>query len=284
MRYIVFGDTGGHFQQLYRGLLKAGMTEELYLPENTIIIHCGDLVHKGPQSKEILEMIEKIRIINPGQWIQIMGNHEAQYLGGVYFRKIGLLNEFSQSILERWYNDGFLKFTYAIPAGAIIKTSNKEYVLEDPLVFSHAGISFPFWEKFLRNYEVEEYNNVISSLSLEDIHKPGLMMGIECDISSPTGTIWSHGIHESWFLWNKINSTTFNQAVGHIFPYLFHNFQEFFPGTDVEFQNVAEIHENELVTIAPFNDKKNSWMLFMDPGYENEAHNEVQPFVEIVTE
>ena len=100
MEYIVFGDTGGHFTQLYNGLIDIGMTQDYVLPKNTTIVHCGDLVHKGPASMEILHMIDEVKEKNPDQWVQIIGNHEAQYLGGIVFKHVGVLDEEGTGILE----------------------------------------------------------------------------------------------------------------------------------------------------------------------------------------
>lgn len=281
MRYVVFGDTGGHFIQLKNGLLKSGMNDNYILPNDMTVIHCGDLMHKGPQSDEIIFMIDKIRKKNPGQWIQIMGNHEAQYLGGYYFRDNGLLSPEAAKIVIKWNLERFINFVYIIPEESIVKTETKEYFLNDPLIFSHAGLSYPFWKNYLKKYNYQDYNFALENTTLITVHKPGKMLGRNYNINSLTGPIWSHGIDEVWALWKKKNNARFNQIVGHIFPYHFNDIQNFFPGTDEKFINVAELHEKEHLTAAPLNKFYDKWMFFMDPGYMNDAHNDSQPYLEI---
>lgn len=277
MDYIVFGDTGGHFTQLYNGLIDIGMTQDYVLPKNTTIVHCGDLVHKGPASMEILHMIDEVKEKNPDQWVQIIGNHEAQYLGGIVFKHVGVLDEEGTGILKRWDIEGFLKFTYTIPATALITTESDTYRTDKPIVVSHSGISRPFWDKFLAIYDPSSYNEIIRGLNPEDKYMYGFMVeGTEYDPFKPTGTTWSHGIHESWLQWDEHQDITFNQIVGHIYPYNF-NEKSFFEGTEEEFINVSHLHEKEHLTIAPILHDKSAWMVFTDPGYMRTAHHDTQP-------
>lgn len=307
-KYIVFGDTGGHFRQLHKALLEIGMTEDYFLPKDIHIIHLGDLVHKGLYSSDILRMIDEVRSLNPGQWTQMIGNHEAQYLGGyVFWEK--RVDEPGRKILTKWYNEGFLKFVHVIsPLNnnnnnvnvqnnsrnvLTMKTLNKDYSTNKPIVFSHAGISFPFWEDYLMNYYVKDFDKVVEDLNFQQIHQPGIMLGEKFDAYSPVGPVWAHGVDEVWLLWKAIINQIpvqahFNQIVGHIAPYMYER-KMFYPGTHENFKKVAELNENEHLTIAPLNEDKNNknnntWMGFMDPGYSKNAGTEVQPYSTIVHE
>lgn len=283
MRYVVFGDTGGHFQQLKNGLIKAGMSEDYVLPKDTTIIHCGDLVNKGPHSNELVFMVEEIRLKNPNRWIQIMGNHEAQYLGGYHFTDNNTLDSTGSTILRKWNMQNFIHLIYCIPEHAKVVTSQEEYYLKKPTILSHAGLSYPFWKMYLKKYKMKDYNDILNNTPIFTVHKPGIMLGEYYNIKSPTGPIWAHGIHEVWTLWQQKNKAKFNQFVGHIFPYQFDEINNFFEGTTEEFINVAQLHYEESITTAPLNKNKDTWMFYMDPGYSNASYHDTQPFVEIFT-
>lgn len=272
MKYIVFGDTGGHYRQLYAALREIGMTEDYVLPDDIHIIHLGDLVHKGLYSTDILRMIDEIRILNDGQWTQMIGNHEAQYLGGHNFWS-KRIDAKGVSIIQEWYRDGFLKFIHTINTfNAEIITQKKKYKLDAPVFFSHAGISKPFFD--LKNHTGET--------TLRDLYKPGLMLGEQFDPNSPVGPVWAHGIYEVWALWRQFDNIEFNQIVGHISPYQFGR-KAFYPGTLDVFKEEAVLHESERMTMAPLNMNETKWMVFTDPGYSKYAPAGAQPYLTLIT-
>lgn len=47
-----------------------------------MICQVGDLIHKGPDSSAVVALVDQIIDSNPGRWVQLLGNHEAQYLSG----------------------------------------------------------------------------------------------------------------------------------------------------------------------------------------------------------
>lgn len=283
MRYIIFGDTGGHYQQLYNSLREIGMTEDYTLPQDIRVIHLGDLIHKGLYSVQILRMIDNIRWTNPGQWIQIIGNHEAQYLGGYQFWNKRITQD-GVRILTEWYEQGFLTFTHTIDASLnyplTAKTELEDYLLTSPVVFSHAGISLPFWANNFNNIKPENFQKNIEEMPLFNVHKPGIMLGEEFNIKSPVGPIWAHGINEVWIMWREFDNSPFNQIVGHIAPFIFEK-DSYYPGTLEVFKKVSTLHKKERIVISPLNMDKNKWMFFMDPGYNKVAYTGNQPYIEI---
>lgn len=276
MKYFVFGDTGGHFNQLFNSLVEIGLTDDYKLPSDVHIIHMGDLVHKGLYSHDILTTVDQIRQKNPGQWTQMIGNHEAQYLGGHVFWNPSL-DVHDQAILHQWFSDGFLNFIHALdkPLTTTLKNGDK-YELTDPTIFSHAGVSFPFWNTFLKSTSLNDYNDVAASLNADDLHKAGYMLQEEFNMENPTGPMWSHGIHEVWLKWVSEFASPFNQFVGHINPYMFER-GIFFPGTVDVFKSHAKIYESDRITVAPLGE--NPLMFFMAPGYSKVAYGNFQPYV-----
>lgn len=271
MKYIIFGDTGGHYRQLRDALCEIGMTDNYILPDDIHVVHLGDLVHKGLYSTEILKMIDEIRILNYGRWTQLIGNHEAQYLGGqVFWSK--RIDDKGVSLLQEWYQDKFLNFIHTIETfDATIITADRKYHLDAPIVFSHAGLSMPF-------FNLKNNGKVV----LRDIHKAGLMVGESFNPYAPVGPLWAHGVHEVWALWREFNNIEFNQVVGHISPYQFGQ-KAFYPGTMGVFKEEAILHEHERMTMAPLNMEGTKWMAFMDPGYSKYAPAGPQPYLTIET-
>lgn len=279
MKYVVFGDTGGHFKQLFNGLKNIGMSDDYFLPKDITIIHCGDLVHKGPDSEYIVQLVNTIKQKNPGQWVQIIGNHEAQYLGGIVFRQVGLLGPESEGIINEWYEEGFLRFTYVIPQGHTIHTVRASYASSTPILVSHAGVSYPFYDAYLKNKNVKDYNSVLRQMDIPLVHRAGLMMGEVYDAQAPIGPVWAHGIHENWVLWEQQDTIPFSQIIGHINPYVFNGTNAFFPGTPEYFTQVADIHPQESVTVAPLREDFSSWILYTDPGYDSSSYHHTQPTI-----
>src|SRR5215470_18849911 len=101
-RVAVIGDVGGHADQLREALARLGTDGDEprlpggaqaepgfggaehppRLPEGLTVIQVGDLVDRGPDSTGVLDLVGRYLEEQPDQWIQLAGNHEAQYLPG----------------------------------------------------------------------------------------------------------------------------------------------------------------------------------------------------------
>lgn len=81
--YVILPDVGAHLEVFNNMLEKAGVNlATLVIPEGLTIIQLGDLVHKGVQPLECLCLAYNMKQKNGDKYIQILGNHEAHYLGG----------------------------------------------------------------------------------------------------------------------------------------------------------------------------------------------------------
>lgn len=88
----VLGDVSGHlgvFVDALRSLgvdLDDGPAPRLRRwPDDLYVVQVGDLVHKGPQSVECAALGLNLATQLPGRYVQLVGNHEGQYLGGPSF-------------------------------------------------------------------------------------------------------------------------------------------------------------------------------------------------------
>ena len=106
-RFAVIGDVGGHLDELRRELRRLGADRSTgSLPNDLVVIQVGDLVHRGPDSAGVIALVDRYLHTQPGQWIQIVGNHEAQYLADPTFAWPERLDDESGRVLRGWWSDG----------------------------------------------------------------------------------------------------------------------------------------------------------------------------------
>lgn len=279
MRVHIFGDTGGQLPALHAGLTRAKM-EENVLPEDTTILHLGDLVHRGPYSSLAVSTVDKIMQLNPGRWIQIMGNHEAMHLGHTKFFKCNCDAEAIET-LQRWYRDGTL-----VPAAALTNIAprrwtngnrplHQEEAVSDILAV-HGGLTRNFWIDKLNSPEnAVETARAINELPQRTLFKSGIVLdGYPADHRA--GPIWAAAaeeVHPSW----AGTTPPFSQAVGHTTPFSFWT-NSWRTGLAKGFRKVAKGVPSENRSVAFF--EESEALLMMDPGFGKERE-EFQPFLTV---
>ncbi len=133
-RVAVIGDVGGHGQALREELVRLGADPDTgTLPADLTVIQVGDLVHRGPDSAGVVGLVDHFLARRPDQWIQLVGNHEAQYLRDPAFAWGERLDTGTVATLRRWWGEGRLRVAAAI-------TGDRE----DYLV-THAGLTAALW-------------------------------------------------------------------------------------------------------------------------------------------
>lgn len=146
-RVAVIGDVGGHLEELRAELLRLGADPtSRRLPPDLIVVQVGDLVHRGPDSVGVLELVDGYLEAQPDQWIQLVGNHEAQYLRRPAFDWPERLDDQAAATLTRWWVDGRMLAAVAIrsPNSSPINTGREEQFL-----ITHAGLTSGFWRSVL---------------------------------------------------------------------------------------------------------------------------------------
>lgn len=136
-RVVVIGDVGGHPGQLRRALSHVGARgEQLELPDDVIVVQVGDLVDRGPDSGGVLRLVGGYLDHQPGQWVQLVGNHEGQYLpGGTPFWPDPLSPADAQ-LLASWWEHGMMS------VAAAVRTAEGE-----DLLVTHAGLTLGCWQE-----------------------------------------------------------------------------------------------------------------------------------------
>ncbi|MEV4539277.1 metallophosphoesterase [Asanoa sp. NPDC049518] len=127
-KIVIVGDVGGCVDQLIEVI--GPIVED----PGTLVIQVGDLIDRGPDSSAVLAFVQQRLDAGPGRWIQLIGNHESQYLGGEPFWPQQLTPSDAE-LLRAWWMKEWVRV-----AAAVRTTEGEE------LLVTHAGLSAQAWE------------------------------------------------------------------------------------------------------------------------------------------
>lgn len=137
-RVAVIGDVAGHLDELVGELGRLGADPSTgALPADLVVIQVGDLVHRGPDSAGVVALVDRYLTEQPEQWLQLVGNHEAQYLREPAFDWPEQLPDEAAATLNRWWDAGQLRV-----AAALVTRS-------ESFLVTHAGLTAGFWRSVL---------------------------------------------------------------------------------------------------------------------------------------
>jgi len=215
-RTYVIGDIGGHLSSLEYALARAGIRKpSLRLPPDVYVVQVGDLIDRGPFSYECVVLAHQVASANPGRYIQLAGNHEANW--------ISLHNHFntdsdSAAVNEilSWTNEGGMYLAAYIER-------------PEPWLLTHAGLTRGVWESLSCPGSVADSAKAINDawenpLFYNSVAKPGMILGNP--VSNSAGVFWSDAARELIPSWDG-HEMPFNQAHGHSVPwdYYRHNWK-----------------------------------------------------------
>ena len=206
-RIAVIGDVGGHAWMLRRCLAELGAdTTTGGVPDDLVIVQVGNLVHKGPDSTGVITVVDRMMTGSPGQWVQLIGNHEAQEgLGGPDFWH-ETLSAGIRAHLRRWVDTGGARLAVAL--------DTVEY---GPSLVTHAGLTRPKWLALGR---LENPAAAATALNEEMAADPDLafaageMLGVKPRL--PVGVAWASP-RELLLSWD-MEPLPFSQVHGHATP------------------------------------------------------------------
>ena len=207
-RVAVVGDVGGHRCELVAELLRLGANPQtLALPADLTVVQVGDLVHRGPDSEGVVALVDRYLHETPRRWVQLAGNHEAQYLREPVFRWPVPLEPHAAEQLRRWWSTGRMHAAAAIgtPRGDVLVT--------------HAGLTEGYWRVALGEPPTAQQaaaalNSFIGTHE-EVLFAPGHMLG-GGPASGAAGPIWAAAATElipSWL--HGAAPMPFGQVHGH---------------------------------------------------------------------
>lgn len=220
-KYYVFGDTGGHLKTLVAGLKQIGVdTDNYVIPEDMQIIHMGDLIHKGPASLRALVFVENMMLHNPGQWIQLMGNHEMQHLPNTNWFYPCSCSETVDDKIDELITSGLLRTAYALEDVTPVRMEKSARHRMKPAssswLFTHGGMTADWWFRMHnREASVLKLAEQINNLTDKQKDKAGERMGQHGRMPSP---VWASAPTEVFSSW-KETPMPFNQVTGHTYPF-----------------------------------------------------------------
>ena len=208
-RVALFGDVGGHPQQLRRALIELGADPEtLRLPADLTVIQVGDLIHRGPDSPGALRIAGSVMAAQPRQWVQLAGNHEAQYLAPPKFHWPERLPEADLETLFDWWLTKRMQVAAAVDVGA-----------ECDYLITHAGLTEGFWRHFVGMPDsalaaAKAVNSLVGRMHENWVYRPGVMLTGEVDLSA--GPLWASAPDELLPSWLRSAAPApFHQVHGH---------------------------------------------------------------------
>lgn len=285
----VFGDTGGHASQLLRSLEKIGVDLSSFkIPEDVKIIHNGDLIHKGPDSDLIVSFVHALMVNNPGQWIQILGNHEFQHIGGPAFWRCGCTQEMVD-MLNFWYQEGYAKVAHGEKGLRVEKLDSSSRKTWEPdgtsWLFTHAGLTCKLWEfSYKKEADPVVLAELINNSTVKKITKPGMMLfgGVP---QFSAGPVWALSTEEVFASWATTDTVPpFNQVYGHTAPFDWSSKSWWSWQLPVVHQfrkqtKLSPAHRTAITRLVSEKTDDIAYMLGVDPSFSGTADIKEQPYV-----
>ncbi|WP_375429721.1 metallophosphoesterase [uncultured Friedmanniella sp.] len=252
-RVAVIGDVAGHLEELVGELRRLGADPETgTLPADLVVIQVGDLVHRGPESAAVVALVDRYLTDVPDQWLQLVGNHEAQYLREPVFTWPEQLPEEAADTLRRWWDSGQLR------VAAAVVTPEERYLI------THAGLTAGFWRSVLGApgdvRQAVAALNALPSGRGDAVFRAGELLGRRRD--SAAGPLWAVASSELVPSWQD-SLLPFSQVHGHtsVFDW---SHRRFAPGPPVTaaLTNLDEEAKHAVVTL------RGGRIIGIDPGHE----------------
>jgi hypothetical protein len=204
-RIAVVGDIGGQYEVFREVIIQlGGNPSKGRLPRGLLVIQVGDLVRisdsKDLNSTACIELADRMLRKSGGQWIQLIGNHDAALLGGP--RMPGWSNEISVSdsslrLLSEWWSDKRVSLAVAL----------KDRLL-GPMLISHAGVTRPNWLK---------RGGKSASATARSINR---LVGSNLRRTSQPGKLINNVVNrDSDVMWAEVNEELYTSWIGHHVPF-----------------------------------------------------------------
>ena len=218
-RIAVFGDLSGHLAPLISELAALGVRFDrsgvpraiTHWPDDLAVVQVGDLVHKGPDSEVIVAVVHDL-LIPSGRWIQLVGNHESQYLPpGRHFWSPKIDPTLAGALVNLWDRGDMV-------AAAAIETHDGRDMLA-----THAGLTVQSHDLLTRELgQAPSAAQVVAALRdprrQRLVFAAGTMLGMRDD----PGVIWAEArseLHVPWVQRAFYNQApSFDQVHGHSAP------------------------------------------------------------------
>lgn len=224
-RLAVIGDVAGHNLPLQRELRRLGVdVEAAVIPDELIVVQVGDLVHRGPDSPGVVALVDRLITNNAGRWVQLAGNHEAQYLFPPRFQWNERLPQGTVDTIRSWWEKGTMRLAAAFHTeGQTVRVrgGDRTVVGAGPLLITHAGLCVGLHRRL---GSPENPAAIARTLNEERFEKTapawrdGAMLGGPA--RSDAGVVWAEATTELHLPWlHAPDRPSFHQAHGHTSPF-----------------------------------------------------------------
>lgn len=205
-RVAVIGDVGGHASVLRAEIVRLGADPDTgRIPEHLVIVQVGDLVHRGPDSGGVVDLVETMLRGGEGRWVQLIGNHEAHYVSDRVFDWREELASAAVDRLRGWWDDG------SMVVAAAFRAPSGDFLI------THAGLTAGFWRSVLDTpvsaVETATRLNALAGRTGGPLFRTGAMIQGK-RVSPSAGPLWAEAARElvpSWFE----SRLPFSQVHGH---------------------------------------------------------------------
>lgn len=184
MKTVIIGDIGGQTEVFLDVLKRVGISDDFRVPAGLRIIQIGDLARMSNEhnidSVACLQIADSLLRNNPGQWFQLLGNHESPFIGGPYPETwVGrqAFHDQSRDIVTAWWNEGLAKLAVGIDTH------------DGPALITHAGITRGYYRNVLhaRNPHdaVSAINSIVKNRDYHGFYEIGAVnFGLEPNVQS----------------------------------------------------------------------------------------------------
>ena len=220
----VVGDIGGHLCALQETLTQLGC-EGPHIPEGLVVCQVGDLIHRGPASGAVVTYVDEIMKKNPGQWVQLLGNHEENEILRHQFEWPDRVDDATRDTLMRWWEDGSMQLAWSFDMNGVRdpQTGELTHSLADnpstncgEVLVTHAGVTVGVWEQLGRTQSAHDAAQLINAERYNYQHavwNTGVML--ERQIRRDAGVVWARADDELLWFWNNQLGPGFHQVHGH---------------------------------------------------------------------
>lgn len=271
MKVYVIPDVGAHLAAFEQMLSLAGVVSGK-IPDDSLVIQLGDLVHKGSQSLECLALADTLAAQNSGRYIQLIGNHEAHYLGGPSLEGRNGVHEIGKEALEilnRMWENNVMVAAYGLETNL------------GPILFTHGGLTSAVWAEIGKPASVVDAADTLNLLKYENpnllFREGSLTLGgaprFDAGILTPrTGS----ELVSSWLTWGEM---PFSQIHGHETLYWWVD-SAWHSDVPEEVRKSAEIDESNYRTRFAIGEH---FIWSVDPGFGKDSPSTVPNPIQLIS-
>ncbi len=253
MRVAVIGDVSGWLDAFQTAISRCGIDlDDGAWPDDLGLVQLGDQVHKGPDSADVLRYRDRLVELGGSRYVDLWGNHEAQYMGGIPFWEDAAAPRLARALLA----DDVRR----LAVGLSLADGSK-------IICTHAGITRGWLSTIdassMSARQIVQRSNALLEEGDPRVHAPGLM--IQTEPSEEAGPLWAHPGYEVIPSWDD-DPADFSQIVGH--------------ASLVYWARRATTYAGEADVLADFERRhafytfaNGTWLATIDPGQTARSHD-----------